>query len=163
MAGWTLDDIPWQAFDRARVDPAIVPVIKAASMVEANAADYRSYLLNVFHDDPRVRTAIDGWAVEEVRHGMALRCVAESGDDELCFAFHAANRGDAPYDRRQCARAYARATLGYIGADHVKNAIGLMLTAVGLDGAGALGRVAAAVAWRAVRLRRGWQAHRVGA
>ena len=35
MAGWTLDDIPWQAFDRARVDPAMIPVIKAASMVEA--------------------------------------------------------------------------------------------------------------------------------
>ncbi len=271
MAGWTLDDIPWQAFDRARVDNAIIPVIKAASMVEANAADYRSYLLNVFHDDPRVRTAIDGWAVEEVRHGMALarwakladpgfdfeacftrftagysipvearesvrgsragefvaRCmvetgththysmlaeatqepvlkdicrriaadelahywlfhrhltrylgteplglwgrlrvalgrIAESGDDELCFAFHAANRGPAPYDRRECARAYGHATLGYFGADHVKNAIGMVFTAVGLDGAGPLGRAAVAVAWRAVRLRRGWLAHWAG-
>ncbi len=86
MAGWTLDDIPWQAFDRARVDPAIIPVIKAASMVEANAA-----------------------------------------------------------------------------ADHVRNAIGLVFTTVGFDGAGPLGRVAAAVAWRAVRQRRSWLAHRPGA
>ena len=93
---------------------------------------------------------------------VALGRVAESGDDELCFAFHAANRGDAPYDRRECARAYARATLGYVGADHVTGAIGLMFTAVGLDGAGKLGRVAAAVAWRVVRLRRGWLARRAG-
>ena len=38
-------------------------------MVEANAADYRSYLLNVFHDDPRVRTAIDGGAGGETAPG----------------------------------------------------------------------------------------------
>ena len=94
---------------------------------------------------------------------VALGRIAESGDDELCFAFHAANRGEAPYDRRECARAYARATLGHIRADHVKGAIGLAFTAVGLDGAGPLGRAAVAVAWRVVRLRRGRQSHRAGA
>ena len=68
-----------------------------------------------------------------------------------------------PLHRRlfdECARAYGRATLGYVGADHVKKEIGLMFNAVGLDGAGPLGRAAVAVAWQAVRLRRSWLAHR---
>ena len=41
MAGWTLEDIPWDEFDRARVDLDIVPIVKAASLVEYNAEDYR--------------------------------------------------------------------------------------------------------------------------
>jgi rubrerythrin len=270
VAGWTLDDIPWQAFDAARVDAAIVPVIKTASLVEANAADYRTYLFNVFDDDPRVRKAIDGWAAEEAQHGAALarwarladpgfdfdecfarftagysipvaarksvrgsragefvaRCmveagtnahysmlaeavrepvlkdicrriaadelahywlfhrqltryldteglgvwgrlrvalgrIAEAGDDELSFAFHAANGDGTAYDRRASARSYALVTLGHLRIAHVKNAIRLMFTAVGLDGAGSAGRVAAAVAWQAVKARRLWLAWRI--
>ena len=118
MAGWTLDDIPWQAFDHARVDPAIIPVIKAASMVEANAADYRSYLLNVFHDDPRVRTAIDGWAVEEVRHGMALARWATLDDPgfdfEACFTHFTAGYS-IPVQARESVR---RSRIAESGVDH---------------------------------------------
>ncbi len=233
VAGWTLDDIPWQAFDAARVDAAIVPVIKTASLVEANAADYRTYLFNVFDDDPRVRKAIDGWAAEEAQHGAALarwarladpgfdfdecfarftagysipvaarksvrgsragefvaRCmveagtnahysmlaeavrepvlkdicrriaadelahywlfhrqltryldteglgvwgrlrvalgrIAEAGDDELSFAFHAANGDGTAYDRRASARSYALVTLGHLRIAHVKTPSG---------------------------------------
>lgn len=85
MAGWTLDDIPWAAFDPARVDPEIVPLIKAAGMVEANAADYRTYLHNVFADDTRVKRAIDGWMVEEQQHGAALARWARLADPSFDF------------------------------------------------------------------------------
>lgn len=85
MAGWTLADIPWDAFDPARVDPAIIPIVKAASLVEYNAKDYGAYLSSVFHDDARMKTAVDGWAVEEVQHGLALGRWAKLADPSFDF------------------------------------------------------------------------------
>jgi rubrerythrin len=72
MKHWTLDDIAWEKFDAARVDPAILSVVKAASMVERNADDYAVYLCNVFGDDPEFQKAARRWAAEEVQHGQAL-------------------------------------------------------------------------------------------
>lgn len=72
MGTWTLEDIPWGAFDSSRVNPELVAIVKAASMVESNADDYRRYLNNVFRDDERLCHAIDRWSVEEVQHGRAL-------------------------------------------------------------------------------------------
>ena len=85
MAGWSLSDIAWDAFDARRVDPEIVPIIKAASLVEANAESYRAYLNEVFRDDPRMQTSIEGWAQEEVQHGHALGRWAEMADPDFCF------------------------------------------------------------------------------
>ena len=48
---WQLEDIPWERFDRAKVDADLLKVIKAASLVEYNGADYATYLCNVFSDD----------------------------------------------------------------------------------------------------------------
>ena len=72
MKHWTLDDIPWERFDRSRVDPEVVKVVKAAAMVEANGGDYAKYLCNVFHDDLEFQQVANDWAMEEVQHGMAL-------------------------------------------------------------------------------------------
>ncbi len=72
MKHWTLDDIEWNAFDPAQVDPDIVLLVKAAAMVERNGTDYAVYLGRVFVDDPDFRMASDNWAVEEVQHGDAL-------------------------------------------------------------------------------------------
>jgi hypothetical protein len=72
MKHWHLDDVSWDRFDPARVDPDIVPLVKAAAMVERNGTDYAVYLRRVFHDDPDFAGAADHWAVEEVQHGDAL-------------------------------------------------------------------------------------------
>ncbi len=72
MKHWRIEQVAWDRFDRARVDPAIVPLVKAAAMVERNGTDYAVYLNNVFSDDPDFRRAADNWAVEEVQHGDAL-------------------------------------------------------------------------------------------
>jgi len=40
MGYWTLDDISWDRFDRSKVDPELLKVVKAASLVERNARDY---------------------------------------------------------------------------------------------------------------------------
>jgi hypothetical protein len=260
MASWTLDDIPWHAFDRSKVDPAIIAIVKAASMVEFNAGDYVAYLQNVFADDPRFRKAAEGWGQEEVQHGVALarwavladpafdfaasfrrfkdgfrlpievtksvrgsrtgeliaRCMVETGtssyysaladsteepvlqticrriaddefahyalfhnhmrrymdeerlgvfarlkvallriaeaeDDELGYAFYAANGGDAPYDRKNSIRAYRSRAFSRYRDRHVRRGVQMVLSAVGLNDSGPAART---MTWLALALLR---------
>ncbi|MXP65441.1 ferritin-like domain-containing protein [Roseomonas sp. M0104] len=72
MKHWHIEQVAWNRFDPARLDPGIVPLVKAAAMVEKNGLDYAVYLNRVFGDDPDFRQAADNWAVEEVQHGDAL-------------------------------------------------------------------------------------------
>jgi hypothetical protein len=67
-----IDQLAWDRFDPSKVDPEVVPLVKAAAMVERNGGDYALYLNSVFHDDPHFQAAADAWAVEEVQHGDAL-------------------------------------------------------------------------------------------
>ncbi|MCB2107121.1 MAG: ferritin-like domain-containing protein [Rhodobacteraceae bacterium] len=82
---WTLDDIPWDGFDRSKVSAEIVKVIKAAAMVERNGADYGRYLANVFADDPGFRSQAEAWAIEEEQHGLALGRWAALADPDFDF------------------------------------------------------------------------------
>ncbi len=262
MGRWTLDDIPWHRFDRRKVDPELVRLVKAASLVEANGGDYAHYLCNVFAGDPEFQEAARRWGAEEIQHGVALgrwaaladpdfdheaararftagfrvpldaarsargsragelvaRCIVETGtssyysalgeaadepvlkaicariaadeirhyrlfhlhlgrylareglgfwsrlrialgriaeseDDELCFAYHAANEGALPYDRRRAAKAYAQRAASVYRRHHIEHAVALAFRAVGLKRGGPLDALAAALAWRAVRWR----------
>ena len=85
MAHWSLDDIPWHEFDRAKVRPELVSLVKAASMVEHNGHDYARYLCEVFSDDAAFQETTKDWAEEEVQHGKALRKWAELADPEFNF------------------------------------------------------------------------------
>ncbi|MDX2223010.1 MAG: ferritin-like domain-containing protein [Rhodospirillaceae bacterium] len=82
---WTLDDIPWSRFDRAKVDVDLVRVIKTAAMVERNGADYGRYLANVFADDPDFGRLAAAWAAEEEQHGLALGRWAALADPAFDF------------------------------------------------------------------------------
>ena len=90
MKHWSIEDVAWDRFDPVLVDPAVVPLVKAASMVERNGTDYAVYLGRVFRDDPDFRQASDNWAIEEVQHGDALgrwAMLADPGwDFEAAFA-----------------------------------------------------------------------------
>ena len=85
-AHWTWDDIAWDSFDPTRVDPDVLRAVKAASMVEANSADYVSYLNNVFADDPDMVARIHVWGEEERQHGDALARWASLADRSWHFA-----------------------------------------------------------------------------
>jgi rubrerythrin len=85
MGYWTLDDISWDRFDRTKVDPELLKVVKAASLVERNALDYAAYLCSVFSDDPEVLRTAHEWAAEEVQHGMALGRWAQMADPSFDF------------------------------------------------------------------------------
>ncbi len=85
MSGhWSPEELPWEAFDPGRVDPGLIPLVKAASMVESNGRDYAAYLNRVFADDAQVCDMMNGWAHEEVQHGVVLgrwAALAEPGFD----------------------------------------------------------------------------------
>ena len=263
MAHWAPEDIPWNSFDPARVDPAVVKLVKAAAMVEKNAADYAAYLCNVFPDDTVFQKATRHWAQEEVQHGEILgrwaamadpdfdfparfetfrrgyriavdsvssvrgsrsgellaRCVVEVGtssyysalrdavdepvlkaicgriagdeirhyklfysylqryqenerpslwakvkvvlgrifefdDDELCYAYHAANNRGEPYQRQANATAYEGAAMGFYDRGIVRRGVAMMLDAAGLKSDGWLARALAGLAWRVMGWRR---------
>lgn len=90
MKHWHIEQVSWDRFDPAKLDPDVVPLVKAAAMVERNGDDYALYLKSVFHDDPDFRQAAENWAVEEVQHGDALgkwATLADPGwDFEAAFA-----------------------------------------------------------------------------
>ena len=264
MAHWTLDDIPWDRFDATKVDAEIVPIIKAASLVEHNGGDYARYLCNVFAEDAGFQVAAQRWGSEEIQHGKALgrwaaladpafdhaaacarfttgfrvplttdasvrgsragelvaRCIVETGtssyytalgeavtepvlklichriaadelrhyrlfydhlrrylgtederlglwgrlkvalgrvveaeDDELAFAYHAANEPDRPYDRHRAVNAYARRAYAIVRPHHVQRGTAMILKAVGLKPNGRLGLVASRLAWWSIARR----------
>src|SRR5690348_15506929 len=72
MGSWTLADIPWDRFDPQEVDPELLRIVKAASLVEQNGADYTRYLCNVFADDAEFQAVARRWGAEEIQHGKAL-------------------------------------------------------------------------------------------
>jgi rubrerythrin len=263
MSRWALDDIPWHEFDASRVKADLVPIVKAASMVEYNATDYRTYLCAVFRDDERFVKAVDNWTEEELQHGRALarwahladpefdfaasfkrftdgfrpplavdasvrgsltgeliaRCmvetgtnsfysalaaatdepvlkricqeiaadeyahyslfhaymtrylarerlslwqrlrvafrrIAESEDDELAYAYYAANGWDRPYDRRANSAAYGKRTMPYYTPAIVEGGIAMVLKAIGLSPDGVLGRIATLAGCALVQIQR---------
>ncbi len=69
---WTKDDMPWNSFQKEKVDPDILSIMKTASLVEYNAPDYRQYLENVFQGEDVSSEDIEAWAADEVKHGLVL-------------------------------------------------------------------------------------------
>ena len=72
MKHWRIEQVAWDRFDPSKLDPEVVPLVKAAAMVERNGDDYALYLKSVFRDDPDFQQAAENWAVEEIQHGDAL-------------------------------------------------------------------------------------------
>lgn len=262
MAYWTLDEIPWDRLDRSKIDPQIVRLVKAASLVEYNGGAYAHHLCRIFDDDPEFQQSARRWGEEEVQHGRALarwaeladaefdfeaafrrflagyqvdfdcefsrrgsrsgemiaRCMVEVGtssyysvlrdaaqepvlkeicrriaadeirhyklfyknlvrclerervgfwyrlrvaagriveseDDELAYAYYAANGTAEPYDRDRCRRAYARRAYALCRQHHVAHGIPLILKTIGLRPYGTLARSASRLAWELMRYR----------
>jgi hypothetical protein len=84
---------------------------------------------------------------------VALARVAESEDDELAYAYYAANEPERPYDRQRYGRAYARRAYSLYRPHHVERGVAMLLKAVGLTPNGRLGLIASRLAWRAIRYR----------
>ena len=262
MSAWTLDGIRWDLFDRSRLDPQIVSIIKAASLVEYNGGAYAHHMCRIFHDDPGFQVVARRWGEDEIQHGRALgrwaemadpgfdfavafgnfqkgfqidfdsnisrrgsrsgemiaRCIVETGtslyytalhegieepvlkeicrhiaadelrhyklfyrslcrclererigfwyrlgiaigriteskDDELAYAYYAANESACRYDRRRCSRAYARRTIAIVRQHHVARGVAMIFKSVGLTPNSRLSAAASRLAWAALRRR----------
>ena len=90
MPRWTADDIVWESFDRGKLDPDLLKLIKAASLTEFNAAQYTRYLRNIFQDDLEFSEILAEWQLEEEQHGRMLGRYARMADP--AFDFDAAFR-----------------------------------------------------------------------
>lgn len=87
---------------------------------------------------------------------VALTRVNESDDDELAYAFYAANIPPSePYKREEFARAYYAKSLTLYQRHHVRKLVQMIAKAVGADPNGRMTRAAGAVAWRALRVKAG--------
>jgi hypothetical protein len=260
--GWTLEAIPWDSFDPSRLDPEIIKLVKAASLVEYNGAAYAHHLCRIFADDPAFIEAARRWGEEEIQHGKALarwstladprfdfdaavqrfqmgfrvdfdcavsrrgsrsgemiaRCIVEVGtstyytalhdavhepvlkeicrriaaaeirhyrlfyknltrclereqlgfwhrlrvaaarvveseDDELAYAYYAANETAAAYDRKRYKRAYAQRAYALCREHHVRHGVSLIFRTVGLGPFGTLAHGASRIAWSFMRYR----------
>lgn len=85
MKHWQMDDVAWDRFDATKAAHEIVPLIKAAALVERNGREYAGYLCRVFATDPALCDAIRNWAEEEVQHGEALGKWASLADPAWDF------------------------------------------------------------------------------
>jgi hypothetical protein len=63
---------------------------------------------------------------------LALGRIMETEDDELAYAFYAANNQGEPYDRERNTRAYMRRAYQYYRDPHIEKALAMIFKACGL-------------------------------
>lgn len=107
------------------------------------ADEFRHYKL--FYDHMNRYLARDGIGPMG-RVWTGLGRIAESEDDELAYAYYAANLFPAPYDRKTAARAYARRAYAVYRRRHLDRGVAMAFKAVGLPATGVLQRLLAALA-----------------
>lgn len=84
---------------------------------------------------------------------VAATRMIESEDDELAYAYHAANHRDEAYQRQRCIRAVARRTYRLYRPHHVDRVVSMVFKAIGLAPQGLLQRAAAWLMWRLIAAR----------
>ena len=126
----------------------------ARCMVEVGTSSYYTALREATKE-PVLREICRNVARDEIRHyklfythmvryrdierlGVIRRIlvgisrISESEDDELAYAYYAANNNGEPYDREKCVRAYTSRTYGFYRPHHVERGIILIFKAIGL-------------------------------
>ena len=116
-------------------DASAEPVLKQICTKIA-ADEFRHYKLFYEHLNQCLkRDRLSRWA----RLRIGWRRMAESEDDELAFAYFAANEAEgAVYDRTRYMQAYAKRAYPLYRATHVQRGIAMVLKAVGLEPQGRL-------------------------
>ena len=153
----------------------------ARCMVEVGTSSFYSALADRT-DEPLLKAICKRIAADELRHyalfyrtmkryleterlnkaeriRIAFLRVMETEDDELAYAWFAANEGGGAYDRRQSNRAYMRESYALYRPHHARRGMTMIFKAVGLKPTGRLSRAMSALAitlisFRAWRLAR---------
>lgn len=121
-------EIGTSSFYAALRDSTDEPVLKA--ICEKTAADeVRHYKL--FRTQMNRYLALEGVGLWR-RLWIAIGRLRETEDDELAYAFYAANGGGEPYDRLRNTRRYGALVFPRYRLPHVERGISMLLKAVGL-------------------------------
>ena len=121
-------EIGTSSFYAALRDTTDEPVLKA--ICEKTAADeVRHY--NLFRTQMNRYQLLEGVGFWR-RLGIALARLRETEDDELAYAYHAANGGDEPYDRARSTRQYGALVYPCYRLPHIEHGVSMLLKAVGL-------------------------------
>jgi len=148
----------------------------ARCIVEVGTSSYYS-ALGAASEEPVLRAICRNVAADEFRHyklfythlkryarlegigklrrvWIALGRIGESEDDELAYAFFAANGADGEvYDRKRWSQAYGARAFGYYRPVHVERGVAMAFKAAGLNPRGTLARLASRAAYRLLRTR----------
>jgi rubrerythrin len=114
------------------------------------ADEFRHYKL--FYDTLKRYLAVEKlglWGRLRVAAGR----IAETDDDELAYAYYAANEPTASYDRSRYSKAYARRAYAVYRPHHIERGIGMVFKAVGLKPNGRVCRWTTRTAWWVIRSR----------
>lgn len=149
----------------------------ARCMVETGTSSYYAALADAT-DEPVLKEICKRISADELRHfklfydhmrrylvrekiGVLRRIriaagrITESEDDELAYAWYAANESPAlPYQHRRCIAAYMSRAAGYYRFRHVERGMGMIFKAIGLKPRGRLSDFAARLSWRLIQWRR---------
>ena len=118
----------------------------ARCIVETGTSSYYSALKDATAE-PVLKQVCAKIAADEFRHyklfyehlRVGWSRIAESEDDELAYAYFAANEPEgAVYDRKRSMEAYAKRAYPLYRATHVQRAIAMVLKAIGLEPQGRL-------------------------
>ncbi len=137
----------------------------ARCVVEVGTSSYYSALAAAA-DEPALKEICRNIAADEFRHYklfythlkrylekehigklrrilVVLGRIGESEDDELAYAYYAANGGeDEPYERKRWSRTYASRAFGYVRPRHVERGMRMTFKVAGLRPHGRLARLA---------------------
>lgn len=142
----------------------------ARCMVETGTSSYYT-AMSAKADEPVLKEICRHIAADELRHyktfythlqtylqreplsklgrlKIAIGRIAESEDDELAYAYFAANTDEtAVYDREPYSRAYMRRAFSFYRQDHIDRAMGMIFKACGFSPQSLLYKGAAKMAW----------------
>ena len=125
------------------------PVLRKICLKIA-ADEHRHYkLFYTFMKRYQEREKLGFWG--RLRAGLGR--MFESEDDELAYAYYAANAGTEPYDRRTNSRAYARRAYANYAPEHIDRVVAMLLKAMGLKPRGRLNAVLSNIAMRLIDMR----------
>jgi len=125
------------------------PVLKAVCQRIA-ADELRHYKLFYSHLKRYLeRERIGFWKRLRVAAGRLV----ESEDEELSYAYYAANENAAPFDRRRYNNAYARRVYALYRKHHVERGMAMIFKALGLKPNSRLNLMAARLAWAFMHFR----------
>ncbi|HTQ14992.1 MAG TPA: ferritin-like domain-containing protein [Rhizomicrobium sp.] len=147
----------------------------ARCVVECGTSSYYSALRDAT-DEPVLKEICGRIAADEFRHyklfydtlqaqpepdlslwkklSVAIARAVESDDDELAYAYYAANvPPGAPYDRVKCASAYTGAAMIHYRPHHVRKLVQMAAKACGANPQGRVTRAASSVAYHVMHRR----------